>query len=294
MSKILVVGSINMDLILRMPHMPAMGETIRATGFQTAAGGKGFNQAVAIKRMGSSVAFYGYLGTDGYGQDLRGQLIEEGIDPVHLRISPETPTGMAFILLDAAGHNSIVVQPGSNLCLSVSELIGILESSPEVETLVVQMEIPTDVIEAVLIEGKRLGKKVVLNPSPYQPLAPELLAGLDTLILNEVEAEQMTGVTEATAQIEALKNMGIRQVILTMGGEGVYYNEGQSVVHQPAFPAVVVDTTGAGDTFLGTYVSQIQQGKELRKAVELAAKAGAKAVSKLGAKPSIPFLEEIL
>lgn len=294
MSNILVVGSINMDLILQMPHMPVVGETIRATKFQTVAGGKGFNQAVAIKRMGSDVSFYGYLGNDPYGHTLRNQFMEEGIDTALLKNSTDLSTGMAFIFLDEQGHNSIVVEPGSNLSLKPEEFIEVLYSQPQISTLVVQMEIPLDVIEAVLTEGKRQGKKVVLNPSPFQPLKPELLEGLDTLVLNEIEAEQMTGLNIPELQIKALQEMGIQQIILTLGELGVYYNNDDEILFQKAFKTTVVDTTGAGDTFLGTYVSQRNKGGSLKTAVENAAKAGAIAVSRMGAIPSIPFEKEIL
>ena len=293
MTNILVVGSINMDLILQMPHMPVIGETIRATKFQTAAGGKGFNQAVAIKRMGSDVAFYGYLGSDPYGEALRSQFVEEGIETSLLKTTADLSTGMAFIFLDEKGHNSIVVEPGSNLGLKPEELKEALTQLPQISTMVVQMEIPLDVIEAVLTEGKRLGKKVVLNPSPYQPLKPELLAGLDSLVLNEIEAKQMTGLETPELQIQALQKMGIQQIILTMGELGVYFNDGDEILFQKAFKTTVVDTTGAGDTFLGTYVSQRNGGVGLKTAVENAAKAGALAVSRMGAIPSIPFAKEI-
>lgn len=294
MSNILVVGSINMDLILQMPHMPVVGETIRATKFQTAAGGKGFNQAVAIKRMGSDVSFYGYLGSDPYGQSLRNQFLEEGIDATLLKTSNDLSTGMAFIFLDEQGRNSIVVEPGSNLSLKPEEFLEVLKMQPQLSTIVVQMEIPLVVIETVLTEGKRQGKKIILNPSPYQPLKPELLEGLDTIVLNEIEAEQMTGLKIPELQIKALQEMGIEQIILTLGEQGVYFNDSAEILFQKAFKTTVVDTTGAGDTFLGTYVSQRNSGICLKTAVENAAKAGAIAVSRMGAIPSIPFAKEIL
>ncbi len=305
--KIAVVGSLNMDLIVSAPRIPAPGETIIGHGFHTAAGGKGANQAVAAARLGAQVSMVGRVGDDAYGQAQLANLIADGLDTTFVKVDPETHTGIALITVDDAGENSIVVSSGANWQMSAADVDDAEVAIAGADMLLLQLETRPEVVARAVELAARHAVPVVLNPAPARPLPPELLAQVTYLIPNESETALLSGqpVTErsagcsrrsldlARAAVHTLRQMGIGTVVLTLGGRGAFLiTEGQEE-HVPAFPVEVVDTTAAGDAFVAGFAVAAASGQSLWEAVRFAAAAGALATTKLGAQPSLPTLEEV-
>lgn len=274
---VMIVGSLNMDLVVRAPRLPLPGETLAGRSFAQAAGGKGGNQAVAAARLGARVAMLGCVGADGHGAALRAGLVAEGIDCTALAVSEKAATGVALIVVDDTSQNAIVIVAGSNG-----------EVTPE------------ETVRAALAAGRRLGKAVVLNPAPaVGPLPGDWLPLVDYLIPNEVEAAMLTGLpvrdpAGAEAAARALQAAGARNVIVTLGGQGVLVLTAHGAAsHYPAPRVVPVDTTAAGDTFIGGFAARIAAGDALPEAIRFAQRAAALSVTRAGAQPSIPTLAEL-
>jgi ribokinase len=298
MGKIVVLGSLNMDLIIRMPRLPALGETVLGGDLVTALGGKGANQAVAAARLGGEVAMIGRVGADAYGQAQRAALREAGIDVRWLLSDPKTPTGVAFILLDEAGQNSIVVIPGANHCVSPDDVLAAQAALEGAPCLVMQLETPLDtVVEAASLAAQK-GVRVVLNPAPAQPLPASLLSKVDTLVLNETEAGLLTSLSvegdDAVQQAgRRLLELGPRCVVLTLGGRGAFWITPQRSGFVPVFKVQVVDTTAAGDAFVGAFAVALAEGMPEDTAARFACASGALATTRLGAQPSLPTRVEV-
>lgn len=291
----IIVGSLNMDLILVTERVPKIGETLRVSDMRKVSGGKGMNQAVAVSRLGGSAKMIGCLGQDEHGEKLKSELVSEGIDVMGIQRTITADTGLAVITVTSNGDNSILVYPGSNFELESEGVLRAIDSVKEPECVVMQMEIPESVVLATLDFCQQKMIPVILNPSPFRPLSDRALSQVQTIVLNEIEAEQLCGEYETPENvILKLLDKGIEQVIVTLGSEGVYFNEGRLVSHVPAVRVTPVDTTAAGDTFLGAYVAQMSKGHSVRSAIEFAVKAAAIAVTRMGAQPSIPKLSEIL
>ncbi len=294
-AKILVIGSINMDLVTEVPHMPLPGETIHSSGFHMIPGGKGMNQAVAARRMDAHVTFIGRVGGDIYGQALMQQFDGEQIDRSHVTVDKGASSGLAFINVDSSGENSIVLHSGANGRVNKSDIDhhkGILQ---EADLVVLQLEIPKPVVEYTVKLCKRLGVPVLLNPAPAITLTAEVFTGLDYIVLNEIEGEQMTGVPASSPKkiLSELHQMGVKNAILTLGADGVYFSEGGNMSKLPSRKVEVVDTTAAGDTFVGTFAVFISEGFSFSEAVQKGIDAASKTVGKLGAQSSIPKRDEI-
>ncbi|KTT24610.1 ribokinase [Pseudomonas oryzihabitans] len=296
---VIVIGSLNMDLVVRAPRLPKGGETLAGHSFATAPGGKGANQAVAAARLGATVAMIGCVGADPYGDFLTRSLVQEGIDCRGVSVAAEVPTGIASILVDAEGQNAIVIVAGGNGELSAAHLQAQESLLAEAKIVIAQLEVPLETVGDALARAHALGKTVILNPAPATgPLPAEWYAHIDYLVPNESEASLLTGLPvgnlqEAEAAARQLIAAGARQVLLTLGGQGLLQVTADSCRHHPATPVKAVDTTAAGDTFLGGFAAGLAEGLDVEAAIALGQHAAAIAVTRPGAQPSIPTRREL-
>lgn len=297
MSKeIIVVGSINLDLVFTSPSLPGPGETVAGADLAAHPGGKGANQAVAAARMGASVAMVGCLGEDDHGRFLRAQLEEEGICTNHV-FSVPGPSGCAGIFVDKKGENQIVVASGANSYLSPDYVAAVGDIS-NAKVLLVQLEIPDDAVLAAVRLAKEGGVTVILDPAPARNLAQELLEMIDFLTPNAKEASMLTGVDVhcwKTAALAArqLRAAGVAHVLVTMGKFGAFFSSPQGEVRISAPQVEAVDSTAAGDAFNGALAVALARGVEPDLAADIAAAAGALAASAPGAQPSLPTLKQL-
>jgi len=297
---IVVVGSLNMDLVVRMPQIPRPGETLLGGVFKTFPGGKGANQAVAAARLGALVKMVGCVGGDAFGQEMRATLAREGIDTTHVSTLPDEATGVALIQVDAQGQNSIAVASGANFCLTGAAVEKALQGIDKFEALVMPLETPLETIYAGAKSASRRGAKVLLNPAPAQVLEKDLLKLVDVLVPNEHELGLMTGMAiESAADIRQaaprLLELGPRNLIVTMGGQGaLLLGEASEETFVPAYSVEPVDTTAAGDCFIGALAVGLCEGQTLRSAAEFASAAAAISVTRAGAQPSLPRREEVM
>lgn len=290
---VLIVGSLNMDLVVNLKRMPTPGETVLGESFSTIAGGKGLNQAVASARAGAKVRIIGALGSDPYAGILRAVLDRENID--HSRVLEFTgESGIALIEVDETGQNRIVVISGANGKLKSENF------NPEVEEkiLLAQLECPVNELEEIFRKAKKSNYRTVLNPAPATKLEPSFLAEIDILIPNEHEAKILTGitVTDMNSAEDAARELilqGVAEVIITLAEKGAVYVSNEKVIYQPAYKVTAVDTTAAGDAFCGGLVSELSRGKSIEAALNFAAAAGGLATTKSGATPSLPTEKEI-
>lgn len=290
---ILVVGSINMDLVVRAERHPRPGETILGSDFRTYPGGKGANQAVAASRAGGRVKMIGRIGDDAFGDALSAGLKSNGVDTACVLRTPGVSSGVALITLDAEGQNTIVVASGSNAYLSPED---IRDFSPVFEgaaILIVQLEIPLITVAKALALAKFYGVKVILNPSPAQSLPGSLLAQVNYLVPNEHELALTVGIEAPAMAADVLHGLGTEAVIVTLGGNGVTVSTAERRSHIQGHTVPVVDTVAAGDAFVGALAVALSEGKSLLDAAEWGNAAGALAVMRPGAQPSLPTREEI-
>ncbi|MGI9175761.1 MAG: ribokinase [Rhodothermales bacterium] len=306
MPKIVVVGSSNTDFAVRVEHLPGPGETVLGGAFHQAAGGKGANQAVAAARAGGEVTFVACVGEDALGDQAIEGFARDGIDTAHVFRTSEVASGVALILVDQQGENSIAVASGANAALTPDHLKQAQKAIAEADVLVVQLEIPLETVRAAVEMAARQGTDVVLNPAPAQPLDEDLLRHIAVLTPNESEAALLTGIEvdgeEALDQVaEALLAKGVGAVLITLGWRGAYVatpdpasSAGQAVRQRvPGFKAKAVDTTAAGDVFNGALVVAMAEGRPLVEAVRFANAAAALSVTKQGAQPSAPRRDAI-
>lgn len=293
-SKITVIGSINMDLIAFCDTLPMKGETVIGTSFAQAPGGKGANQAVAAARLGGDVKMIGCVG-QAFGDDLIGSLQQSGVDTSHIRRIHATSSGLAAINVDKNGDNTLIYVPGANhyvLEKTVDENQDIIAES---DIVVLQLEIPVPTVCHAIQVAHKHRVPVALNPSPLHQLDNSILKMVDYLIPNEIEGAALTGVESGDFDriVQALKKMGLKHVILTVGEKGVYFSKDSEVCHYPAYKVKAVDTTAAGDAFLGAFALAISSGETLDASVAFATKVSALSVQKVGAQPSLPTWHDV-
>ncbi|WP_412460257.1 ribokinase [Pseudomonas sp. SC11] len=298
-AKVVVVGSLNMDLVARAERLPRGGETLAGDSFFTAPGGKGANQAVAAARLGASVAMIGNVGDDAYGQQLRQALQDEGVDCQAVAICEGVSSGLALIVVDAASQNAIVIIAGGNGQLTAESVERFDALLQQAEVVVCQLEVPPATVAWTLARGRELGKTVILNPAPTSGQLPtDWFAHIDYLIPNESEAEALTGlpVTDldsARRAAERLREWGAGKVIVTLGAQGALFVSAAGDRHFPANRVNAVDTTAAGDTFVGGFAAGLACGLEEGEAIVRGQRAAALSVTRVGAQPSIPHLAEL-
>lgn len=297
---VLVVGSLNMDLVVRMPQIPCPGETLLGGVFKTFPGGKGANQAVAASRLGARVTMVGCVGSDAFGREMVEMLASEGIDSTHVRVHPNVATGVALIQVDDQGQNSIAVASGANFQLTREDVENAIQSIDDFDVLVMPLETPMETIHIAAQMSSQRGAKVLLNPAPAQVLDRSLLELVDVLLPNEYEAAVMTGLPSLKSDAdtrnaaERLLALGGRNVIITMGNQGAMLFEKNMESNISAFPVHVVDTTAAGDCFVGALAVALCAGSPLLSAAEYASAAAAISVTRDGAQPSLPHREEVV
>ncbi|AMV42513.1 ribokinase [Paraburkholderia caribensis] len=295
-----VVGSLNMDLVARAPRLPQPGETLAGRTFAQVAGGKGGNQAVAAARLGAQVAMIGCVGADANGAQLCAGLEAEGIDCSALETSATAPTGVALIIVDDGSQNAIVIIAGSNGEVTPATLARHETVLAAAQVVICQLETPPAAVHAALSAARRIGKTVILNPAPATgPLPADWLPLVDYLIPNELEAATLTGLPVATpadanAAADALRRAGARNVIVTLGAQGVVAALGEAAPQHFDAPRVkAVDTTAAGDTFIGGFAAQLARGADVADAIRFAQRAASISVTRAGAQPSIPTRAEV-
>ena len=289
MTRIVVVGSINMDLVTLAPRFPAPGETILGERFLTVHGGKGANQAVAAARLGAEVTLVGAVGDDGFGEQLRDGLARENVQLDHVARIADCGSGTASITV-AEGDNSIVVVPGANARVTPAQIEAAQPAFESADAILVQMEIPLESVEATLRLGHRVGKPVILNPAPAQPLPVEWLKLARYLTPNQHELAILLG-ADAHEDFHSLMHRSPAPLVLTRGGDGAWFREEGKPVHQSGFKVDVVDTTGAGDTFNAALAVFLHEG--LAMAVCKACAAAALSVTRLGAQGGMPTRGEL-
>jgi ribokinase len=296
--RIVVVGSANIDLVMKMPRLPRVGETVTDATFVQAFGGKGANQAVGAARAGGEVAFVACVGDDAYGQQVRGSLEADGIDTRFLYTEPGVASGTALIMVGGAGENCIAVAAGANGRLTPAHVDRAREAIDSAAMVVTQCEIPEETLERVVSLGAELGKPVLLNLAPARPLADSSLSRLAWLAVNETEAELLTGRRVATdgdvqEAAGALLARGPKAVVLTLGARGAYVAAGAVRGLVPGFAVEAVDTTAAGDVHCGALAVALVEGRGVLESVRFANAAAALAVTRLGAQPSAPLREDV-
>ncbi|MFE1173643.1 ribokinase [Streptomyces sp. NPDC058773] len=297
MYDVLVVGSANADLTVRVERRPGAGETVPGTDLVESAGGKGANQAAAAARIGGRTALLARVGGDAYGELLLGAQRAAGTDVTPVIVDEAARTGTAMIIVDPDGDNSIVVSPGANAALTPQDVAAARHTVAASAVVSLQLEIPMESVRAAAAAAEEAGRRVVLNPSPAPAaaLAPELLAVADPLVVNEHEARQLSGLTDGSpAQwAQALRDQGARSVVVTLGGDGALVLDAAGAQHVPGVRVEAVDTTGAGDAFTGALATRLARGDALPEAARFAVRVGAAAVTKPGAQPSYPTRAEL-
>ncbi|MGE5363322.1 MAG: ribokinase [Bacteroidota bacterium] len=297
--KIVVVGSCNTDLTMKMSDLPEPGNTVIGCQYYKSPGGKGANQAVAAARAGAEVAFIAKLGDDEYSKDAIRNFRAEGILTDDLMIDQSSHTGIAMIWVDGKGENSIAVASGANARIRPSEIMEKRDIIASGAILLLQLEIPLDSVYAAVEEAYSNGIKIILNPAPAFEIEHEILKKLDVITPNIHEAETLTGVkinTEADIKnaAQVLMDRGVSNVVITHGSNGVYVLNENGYRHFPACKVNVTDTTAAGDTLNGSLAAFMAEGFDIYKAVEYANAAAALSVTKMGAQVSAPYRSEIM
>ncbi|MEW6638021.1 MAG: ribokinase [Actinomycetota bacterium] len=298
MPEVFVAGSINRDFVLKVERRPEPGETVTNAELSLHDGGKGANQAAAAARLGASVAILGRVGDDGLGEPLLDSLREKGVYTNLVERAAGYSTGAAFITVTPDGENAITVAPGANRALTPDDVNAASESIRESSVLVAQMEIPPEVVERAAMVADGAGVRVVLNLAPTFELPRSLLERLDTLVVNEHETafllgERVEGVDGARVAAPKLLDLGPRSAVITLGSDGAVVADGEEVSHHPAPRVEVVDTTGAGDAFVGALAARLARGDSLAEAASYAVRAGAAAVTKEGAQGALPTPEVV-
>lgn len=297
-ANVVVIGSLNMDLVTRAPRLPKGGETLIGHSFATVSGGKGANQAVAAARLGAQVAMVGCVGNDDYGVQLRDALLAEQIDCQAVS-TVEDSSGVALIVVDDNSQNAIVIVAGANGAMTpavIDRFDAVLQAS---DVVICQLEIPDATVGHALKRARALGKTVILNPAPAsRPLPADWFAAIDYLIPNESEAAALSGLpVDSLQSAESAANqliaMGAGKVIITLGAQGSLFANGKGFEHFPAPKVKAVDTTAAGDTFVGGFAAALASGKSEAEAIRYGQIAAALSVTRAGAQPSIPTMSDV-
>ena len=303
MPALVVLGSLNMDFVVSVEHLPAPGETVLGRDFQMVPGGEGANQACAAGKLSAgavAVRMIGRVGRDVFADHLKASLSAAGVDVASVKAVGSQPTGVALIWVDSAGQNSIVVASGANSALAAADVEAMRQVFRGASHALFQLETPLETVGAALRLAREEGLATVLDPAPAQPLSRELLRQVDILTPNESEALLLLGrpgarvsLSDAPALAEGLLQLGPRAVILKLGDQGCFYFDGRMSSHQPAFPVEARDTTAAGDTFNAALAVALAEGKPMETALRFANAAAAISVTRMGAQSSAPSRAEV-
>lgn len=298
MNDIIVLGSLNMDLVVRTAYMPKPGETVGGSTFQTIPGGKGANQAAAAAKLGARVAMIGQVGADTFGHELLATMEHQHVGTTEVLRDPDAPTGIALIIVDDAGENSIVVAPGANGRITTARLAQSLAALGSAQLLVAQLEVPLDAVQAAMRWANARHIPIVLNAAPARQVPEGFLRGIDYLIVNESEATCLSGhtvtdVSSATIAAERLAAAGAQAVIVTLGAAGALLFVDGKATHVPARHVQAVDTTAAGDAFVGGLSVSLLRGRPLLDAVRYATCTGTLAAMTFGAQTSLPTADQV-
>lgn len=295
--KVVVIGSSNIDMVAQVDHLPAPGETVGDACFMQSLGGKGANQAVAAARLGGSVTFVTSLGNDIYANILREHFREEGIATDYIIDDANNPTGTALIFVADSGENCIAVAPGANHSLLPGAVERFSKVIDDANIIVMQAEIPYDTIKRIALTASQKGKKVLFNPAPACHIDPELMKAIDILVVNELEAAFISEMPYTGNNLEiiarTLIQKGARNVVITLGSQGVYMKNDRETIQLPGFKVNAIDTIAAGDTFCGALAVICAQKEIDYEALNFSNAAAAIAVTRSGAQPSIPMLDEV-
>jgi ribokinase len=297
--KVLVIGSSNTDMVVRVRNIPHPGQTVMGEDLQTFAGGKGANQAVAARRAGADVLFMAAVGNDDFGKAAIEVFKREGIGAEHIEVLDEVPSGVAMIFVSDEGENCIGVAPGANSRLAARFLNENERVFERCSHLLIQLEIPMETVETAIRLASKTGTRVILNPAPATRLSDRALADLYCITPNEHELEELTGISvsdrkSARKAAQALLQSGVENVIITMGSEGALLVNSVEEYHQGAEIVNVVDTTGAGDTFNGVLTAMLAEGRSLKDSIDLAVRGATLSVQRPGATDSVPYRHEFL
>lgn len=300
MSKIVVIGSINTDMVVRSSQLPFPGQTLMGHSFQTTGGGKGANQAVAAARLGAEVSLIARIGDDAFGKISIENFKKENINIENIYTDNNAPSGVAIIVVDDKGENIIVVAPGANATLNEKDIQDAEDVIKEADIVLFQLEIPMRTVAEGIRIAKKHNRMVMLNPAPAATIPKEIFRSVDIITPNQTEALMLTGIAvndavNAQHACDVLHGMGILTVIVTMGVQGAYVSSDNYKGLISGFTAgVVVDTVAAGDTFCGGLAIAIAEGKKIKDAVQFANAAAALSVTKAGAQASIPERAEVI
>jgi len=298
MNSVVTFGSINMDLVARTPRFAEPGETLVGSDFFTAAGGKGANQAVAVGKLGVPSIMVGRVGDDIFASDLMESMQNNGVDISAVKIDHSAPTGTAIITVDDQAENQIIIIPGANGNFDDEDLGRAYSILSEAEILLLQLEIPLEIVENAAKMAKKLGVKVMLDPAPAQELSDELLQAIDIITPNETETYLLTGqrvnsVEKARMAAEKVMKRGVKAVVIKMSSKGSFYMDAVQEIHFPAFKVQAVDTVAAGDAFNGGFAAALALGKNIQQAMQWGNACGALSTTKNGAQPSMPTRTEL-
>lgn len=295
--RILVVGSMNMDLVVKVDEIPKIGETLTGNEFLQIPGGKGANQGVAMAKLNSDVSFLGKLGKDSFGESLLSSMESSGVNMDNVDYTQDS-TGIAVINVDKSGNNNIVVIPGANGKVDKEYLKKNEKAFEEADIVVFQLEIPIETVKEGLRISKKFGKTTILNPAPARELDDEIIENVDILIPNEHELERISKVkiSDKDSILKAgnlLIEKGIKKIIVTLGSEGVLYLDPENHEFFKPYKVNVVDTTAAGDSFIGGFVSSYIETKDIKKSIDMGQRTAALTIQKFGAQSSLPTRKEV-
>lgn len=301
--RILVVGSYVMDLIVSTRRFPQRGESVFGTDFTMAPGGKGANQACQMARLGAQVTMVGKVGEDDFGRILLRSAQDAGIDVSHVKTTPEVSSAVGNVLLEVGGGesiNRIIIVPGANMAITPEDVAFLKDQVREYDMVVLQFEIPMQINELVAGYAHDAGVPVMLNAAPYLPIPPKLMSCLSYISPNEHEAKDITGITidhleDARRAVDVILDKGVKNALITLGGKGAVMGNREGFVHSPSVPGtVVVDPTAAGDSFVAAFCTAVCAGASNEVALRFANHTGSITVSRMGAQPSLPTLDEVL